>query len=625
MLHINDLSYAIEGRPLFDEATVALPDKTKAGLVGRNGAGKTTLLRLIKGEISPQSGAVSLRKGARLGAVDQEAPGGPQALIEVVLSHDQEREALLAEADTASDPDRIAEIQTRLADIEAHSAEARAAEILSGLGFTAHDMSRPCSDFSGGWRMRVALAGMLFARPDLLLLDEPTNYLDLEGALWLETHLRKYPAAALVISHDRDLLNTAVDRIIHLRERKLFLYAGGYDQFERQLAEQQRLNLKLKERQEAERRRLQAFVDRFKAKATKARQAQSRVKRLEKMEPVATMVDNPVPPFHFPAPTRVIAPPLMRLEGVSAGYDAARPVLKDLNLRLDGDDRIGLLGRNGAGKSTFAKLLCNRLAPLAGHLRKHKKLQVAYFAQHQIEDLNPKESAADHVRARMPDATEAERRARLGAFGLPQARADTAAGELSGGEKARLLLNLITFEGPHVLILDEPTNHLDMDSRAALADAINAYDGAVVLISHDRHLIESCADRLWLAADGTVAPYDEDMDAYRRLTTARTEPTAGRLVRPDQKAERRREAAAKRADLKPLQAAAARWEKETERLNGVIDVIDKGLAAPGLFEKDPDTAAELAKKRAKAEDLLSLAETRWLEAMEALDAARAQI
>ncbi|MCG8442846.1 MAG: ATP-binding cassette domain-containing protein, partial [Caulobacterales bacterium] len=514
MLHINDLTYRIDGRLLIEQATVALPDKTKAGLVGRNGAGKSTLLRLIKGEISPETGSVSLRKGARIGAVDQEAPGGPDTIMEVVLAADAERAALLAEAETAADPHRIADIQTRLADIDAHSAEARAAEVLVGLGFSQADLSRPCADFSGGWRMRAALAAVLFARPDLLLLDEPTNYLDLEGAVWLESHLRAYPGGALIISHDRDLLNAAADRIIHLRTRKLFAYQGGYDAFERQLAEQQRLQLKLKDRQEAERKRLQAFVDRFRAKATKARQAQSRVKRLEKMQPVATIVDDPVPPFQFPSPQRHIAPPLIRLEAAAAGYDPDTPILTGLDLRLDDDDRIGLLGRNGAGKSTLAKLLCRRLTPLAGHMRAHKKLQIAFFAQHQIDDLNPGESAADHVRARMPDATEAERRARLGAFGLSQAKADTPAGDLSGGEKARLLLNLVTFDGPHVLILDEPTNHLDMDARAALMDALNAFEGAVLLISHDRHLLEGCVDRLWLAADGAVAPFDDDLDAY---------------------------------------------------------------------------------------------------------------
>ena len=422
MLHINDLSYAIEGRLLLDQATAVLTERTKAGLVGRNGSGKSTLLRLIKGELPAQSGSVNLRRGARMGSVDQEAPGGPEPLMDVVLAADEERAALLAEAETAQEPNRIAEIQTRLADIEAHSAEARAAEILVGLGFSNEDLSRPCGDFSGGWRMRVALAAtLLFATPDILLLDEPTNYLDLEGALWLETHLKRFPGAALIVSHDRELLNGACNRIIHLRERKLFSYEGGYDSFERRLSEQQTLNLKLRDRQDAERKRLEAFVERFRYKASKARQAQSRVKRLEKMQPVATIVEDPVPAFHFPSPVRALAPPLVRLEETEVRYADGPPILSKLNLRLDTDDRVGLLGRNGAGKSTFAKLLAGRLAPSAGHFRKHKKLNVAYFAQHQIEALNPKHSAYDHICELMPDATEAQRRARLGQFGLMQA------------------------------------------------------------------------------------------------------------------------------------------------------------------------------------------------------------
>ncbi len=630
MLHVNDLTVRIEGRLLFDQATVYVPDGARAGLVGRNGAGKSTLFRVIRGDVTPEAGAAAVRKGARVGGVAQEAPAGPQAVLDVVLAADEERAALLAEADTAADPRRIAEIQTRLADIDAHSAEARAASILTGLGFTHGDLARPCSDFSGGWRMRAALASVLFARPDLLLLDEPTNYLDLEGAVWLEAHLRSYPATMLIISHDRGLLNASVDRIIQLRARKLFAYQGGYDAFERQLAEQQRLSLKLKERQDAERARLQAFVDRFKAKASKARQAQSRVKRLEKMEPVATIVDDPVAPFDFPFAQRRLAPPLIRLEDAAVGYGDAEPVLHSMSLTIEADDRIGLLGRNGAGKTTFAKLLEGRLRPTSGRLFKHKKLQVAFFAQHQIDDLNPVESAADHVRALMADATEAQRRARLGRFGLGADKAETPAADLSGGERARLLMSLITFEGAHMLILDEPTNHLDMDSRAALVDALNAFEGAVIVISHDRHLIESCADRLWLAADGTVRAFDGDLEDYRRLVTGRAPKTdakggAGKPpVKASVKANARKDAAARRAALAPLKKDVARWEKEAERLHGVLAVIDRGLAAPGLYEKDPATAEELFKKRAKASHLLETAEANWLSAQEQLDALAAQ-
>jgi len=644
MLHINDLVFRIGDRLLIDQATIRLTARTKAGLVGRNGCGKSTLLGLIKGELQSETGSVTLRKGARLSSVDQEAPGGTHTIMEVVLAADEERAALFAEAETATDPHRIADIQTRLADIEAHSAEARVAEILNGLGFTNDDLSRPCSEFSGGWRMRVALAAALFSAPDMLLLDEPTNYLDLEGSIWLEGALKRHPGAALLVSHDRDLLNASVSRIIHMRDGKLFGYPGGYDEFERRLSDEQSLQLKLKSRQESERRRLQAFVDRFRASATKAKQAQSRVKRLEKMRPVATIVENPVAPFHFPAPKRHLAPPLVRLENVDVGYAPDAPVLKNIELRFDDDDRIALLGRNGAGKTTFAKLLSGELTPLKGNMYAHKKLIVAHFAQHQIEHLNPKESAYDHVRELMPEATEAQRRARLGGFGLAQSKADTPAGDLSGGEKARLLMHLVTFNGPHVLILDEPTNHLDMDSRAALADAVNDFKGAVLMISHDRHLIESCADRLWIADAGAVTSFDGDMDDYRRFLAdsarearrARNPKKARRSkvgksndgaaapASPEAKSERRRDTAAKRGDIQPLKKEAQRWEREAARLTEALRLIDRGLGAPGLYERAPAAAAELSKKRAQAVVLLDTAETKWLEAAHTYDSARKQ-
>ena len=626
MLHINDLTYRIEGRILFDQATLFLPAKTRMGLVGRNGTGKSTLFRLIRGEITSESGEARVQKGARLGWVAQEAPGGDESLMDVVLAADTERAALLIEAETATDPNRIAEIQTRLADIESHTAEARAGSILSGLGFTGEQQRRPCREFSGGWRMRVALAATLFARPDCLLLDEPTNYLDLEGVMWLQTYLRTFPGAVLVISHDRDLLNGAMQKIAHLKDGKLTVFDGGYDDFEKALAEKQRLQMKLVEKQEAERRHLQSFVDRFKAKASKAKQAQSRVKRLEKMQVIATSVEDPIAPFDFPNPQRRMAPPIVRMLDMAVGYEADKPILKGVSLNIDPDDRIGILGRNGAGKSTLAKVLNDKLEPSEGFLRKHKKLQIAFFAQHQIEHLSPEVSAYQHVVELMPDATEAQRRARLARFGLPGDRQETPAKHLSGGEKARLLFNLITFEGPHLLILDEPTNHLDMDSRAALISAINTYEGAVVLISHDRHLIETCVDRLWVVGDGTVKQYDDDIETYRQSLLGRVQrdPNAKKKVAPpDEKTQRRRDKAVQREALKPIKAEIARWEKEADRLRGVIDVIDKGLSAPGLYEKDPKLATELQIKRAKAVDLLDAAETKWLEAEERLEQAQA--
>ena len=626
MLHINDLTYRIEGRMLFDQATFHLPPKCKMGLVGRNGTGKSTLFRLIRGEIAPEGGDTTLRKGARVGWVAQEAPGGDESLISVVLDADLERAALLTEAETATDPNRIAEIQIRLADIDAHTAEARAGSILSGLGFTAEEQLRACREFSGGWRMRVALAATLFAEPDVLLLDEPTNYLDLEGVMWLQTYLKSFPGAVLVISHDRDLLNGSMQRIAHLKDGKINIFEGGYDDFEKALAERQRLQVKMADKQDAERRHLQAFVDRFKAKASKAKQAQSRVKRLEKMQPVATMVADPVAPFLFPAPKKAMAPPIVRIEEVDAGYAPGKPVLRNVNLRIDPDDRIGILGRNGAGKSTLAKLLCDKLIPLSGHMRHHKKLEIAYFAQHQIDGLHADTSAYQHVIDLMPDATEAQRRGRLARFGLPRDRQETPAGSLSGGEKARLMFNLITFHGPHLLILDEPTNHLDMDSRSALIMALNDYEGAVILISHDRHLIESSVDRLWLVADGSVTPYDEDIETYRQSFSGRPARAAKREKKDlpqDDKSVKRRNLAARRDELKPLRTESARWAKEADRLRGILDVIDRGLATPGLYKKDPKAAKDLQMKRAKAVELIDAAESKWMAAEEKLEAARA--
>ena len=524
MLHVTNLSVRIAGRLLIDAATVAIQDGLHVGLVGRNGAGKTTLLRVIGRDLAPESGGVAVPRGTRIGQVAQEAPEGPESLIDFVLSADRERAALLAEAEAVADAARhtdaarLGEIHARLNDIDAHAAPARAASILSGLGFDEAAQQRPLSLFSGGWRMRVALAAVLFAEPDLLLLDEPTNYLDLEGALWLEGYLASYPGTTLVVSHDRDILNRAVSAILHLDRGKLTLYRGGYDSFERQRREALTLQARHRKKQEEERKRIQAFVDRFRAKATKARQAQSRLKMLERMEPVAAVIESDVRPFAFPAPAKPLSPPILRLDGVTVGY--AEPVLKRLTLRIDDDDRIGLLGANGNGKSTFAKLLSGRLSPMSGDIWRARGLEVAYFAQHQLDELEPTSSPYAHVRTLMPEAGEAQVRSRTAQLGFGPDKADTPVRNLSGGEKARLLLGLATFRGPHLLILDEPTNHLDIDSREALVEALNDYPGAVILISHDRHLIEACADRLWLVANGTVKPFDGDLDDYRRTLLA---------------------------------------------------------------------------------------------------------
>jgi ATP-binding cassette subfamily F protein 3 len=616
MLHINELTCRIGPRLLIDRATVALPEGSRTGLVGRNGAGKTTLFRLIAGEIAPESGTISLPRNARIGQVAQEAPGGEESLIEVVLAADGERSRLFAEAETATDPHRIAELHTRLADIGAHAAEARAAAILAGLGFDETTQRRPCSALSGGWRMRVALAAVLFAEPDLLLLDEPTNYLDLEGTLWLESYLARYPRSVLLISHDRDLLNSAVDGIVHLDQGKLVYYRGGYDSFERQRRERQALQAKLRKKQDEQRRHMEAFVERFRYKASKARQAQSRLKALARLEPIAAIAEESIVPFAFPDPGKRLAPPIVAMEGVSVGYAAGRPVLDRLDLRIDDDDRIALLGANGNGKSTFAKLVAGRLSPLGGTIRRPAGLKVAYFAQHQLDELNPALSACDHVRGLMPGAAEAAVRARTGAIGFPTAKMDTPARDLSGGEKARLLLGLATFSGAHLLILDEPTNHLDIDSREALVHALADYSGAVILISHDRHLIEASADRLWLVANGTVAAFEDDLDDYRRLVLEGAAAPGGarraeaRAPRPSPQ-DRRKASAERRSGLAPLRREIRETEAAIAKLQGEIAEIDRRLADPAIYD-DPARAAEAARGRVDAARSLAAAEERWL-------------
>jgi ATP-binding cassette subfamily F protein 3 len=519
MLQIDDLVFNAWGRRFFDHASVTLPATAKVGLVGRNGVGKSTLFKLIQGELSPDGGELSLPKAARLASVDQEHPATPVSLLDTILAADTQRDALYAELETA-EPERIADIYARLAEIDADRAPARASEILAGLGFSTADLARPMAEFSGGWRMRVALAAALFAEPDLLLLDEPTNYLDLEGALWLEARLRKYPNAAIIISHDRELLNNSVDAILHLHGGKLELYTGGYDDFEKRRAEKARLQSAFAAKQAAERAHLQSFVDRFRAKASKAAQAQSRMKRLAKMEPVSMTIEERVAPFTLPSPTRPLAPPLIRWEAAAVGY-GGDPVLRNLNLRLDVDDRIGLLGVNGAGKSTFAKMAAGALALQAGHLQREKRIKVGWFHQHQIEALDPADTPLDIIRRERPDDSETSHRSRLAGFGLGFDKQSTTVENLSGGERARLLLNLVAMTAPHLLILDEPTNHLDIDSRRALLDALNDYQGAVILITHDRSLMELVADRLWLAADGTVKPFEGDMDDYARFVLDR--------------------------------------------------------------------------------------------------------
>jgi ATP-binding cassette, subfamily F, member 3 len=620
MLSITDISVRIAGRLLIDHGSAQIVPGARVGLIGRNGAGKSTLFQAIRGELPTETGTITIPPRWRVGSLAQEAPNGPESLIDVVLKADLERDALLQEAETAHDPHRIAEIQTRLVDIDAHSAPARAAAILSGLGFSTADQARPCSEFSGGWRMRVALAATLFSAPDLLLLDEPTNYLDLEGTLWLEDHLANYPRTVIVISHDRDLLDTSVDQILHLDRGKLVLYRGTYSSYEEQRAIREMLDAKHAKRQDAERKRLQSFVDRFKAKASKARQAQSRVKMLERMKPIAALVTQDVKEIHFPAPEKILSPPIIAVDNVSVGYDRAHPVLNRVTLRIDTEDRIALLGSNGNGKSTLVKLLANRLTPFSGSITRAEKLSIAYFAQHQLDELNEDGSPYDHVRRLMPEAPETKVRARTGAIGFSGKAGDTTVKSLSGGEKARLLLGLATFFGPNMIILDEPTNHLDIDSRAALAEAINEFSGAVIMVSHDRYLIEACADQLWVVADHTVTSYDGDLDDYRRaVLSARGMRTNSRDRGGNDRDKPQRAKGEKTEKRVPLKQRISDAEAEIARINGIIAKIDTALALPDLFKRDPKQAAQLSKARAGAASALQRAEEEWLTASSQYD------
>ena len=614
MLKISDLTYSVEGRTLVEHATVTIPTGHKVGLVGRNGSGKTTLFRIIRGEMVLDTGNVSLPKGWKIGGVSQEVPGNEVSLINTVLRADTEREALLAEADTATDPARIAEVQTRLADIDAWSAEARAATILRGLGFTHEEQQMPCSAFSGGWRMRVALAAVLFSEPDLLLLDEPTNYLDLEGALWLEAYLVKYPHTVLIVSHDRELLNRSVGGILHLEDKGLTYYTGPYDTFARQRAANRAVQAAAAKKQDAQRAHLQSFVDRFKAKASKAKQAQSRVKMLEKMETIRAPEDAARTVFTFPEPEE-LSPPIIATEGAAVGYGNTI-VLHDLNLRIDQDDRIALLGRNGEGKSTLSKMLSGRLDVARGKMVLSNKLRIGFFAQHQVDELRIEETPLDHLFRERPNEGQAKLRARLAGFGLGADQADTEVGRLSGGQKARLSLLLATLPAPHLLILDEPTNHLDIESREALVEALTAYSGAVILVSHDMHLLSMVADRLWLVKGGHVTPYDEDLPAYRKM-----------LLTPDKPAQSDKPKTAKpvKASRETVMALRSDVRKNEERVNKINDMRDKlakKLADPALYEDGK--AGELAtwnKKYAEVMDGLERAEAMWMAALEKLEKA----
>lgn len=612
MLRIQNITFAMEGRPLFVDASTRIPSGHKVGMVGRNGTGKTTLFRLIRGELALEGGDISVPKGARIGGVAQEAPATDISLLNTVLAADTERASLLHEAETATDAHRIADIQTRLSDINAWSAEARASSILKGLGFDDHQHALPCADFSGGWRMRVALAAVLFSQPDLLLLDEPTNYLDLEGALWLESYLARYPHSVIIISHDRGLLNRAVGAILHLEDRKLTLYQGNYDTFAETRAARLAVAESENRKVEAKRAHLQSFVDRFRYKASKAVQAQSRIKMIEKLKPINTPQEAALRAFSFPTPEE-LSPPIVALEGASVGYDG-KAVLSQMTLRIDQDDRIALLGKNGMGKSTLSKLLSGHLKVISGRMTSARKLRIGYFAQHQMDVLHPDETPIEHLRRERPLETPARLRSRLSGFGLMADQAETIVARLSGGQKARLTLLLATLDAPHLLILDEPTNHLDMESREALVDALTAYTGAVILVSHDMHLLSLVADRLWLVNKGRVTVFEQDLEAYRKL-----------LLTPDNPAKQAKVAKPKRPSRDAIQALRAEVKKSEarlEKLNEMRDRLAKRLANPALYENGK--SGEMAvwqKKYAEVMNGLDRAEALWLSAQEKLERA----
>jgi len=618
MIKFENIGYSIAGRPLVEDASAAIPAGHKVGLVGRNGTGKTTLFRVIRGELPLDTGSISIPKGARIGGIAQEVPSNEVSLIETVLAQDIERAALLDESETTTDPNRIAEVQTRLADIDAWSAPARAASILKGLGFDEEKQAMPCSAFSGGWRMRVALAGVLFSQPDLLLLDEPTNYLDLEGAIWLETYLARYPHTVIIVSHDRGLLNRAVGSILHLEDRELTFYQGNYDTFANTRAARLAAAESEAKKQEARRAHLQSYVDRFRYKADKAKQAQARIKMISKMQPISTPQEAALRRFTFPEPEE-LQPPILRLDHASVGYDGP-PVLKNLDLRIDQDDRIALLGQNGQGKSTLSKLIADRLTPCAGSIVRSTKLRIGYFAQHQVDELHLDETPLEHLRRLRPDPTPAKLRAMLGGFGIGAEQADTQVGRLSGGQKARLSLMLATLDAPHLLILDEPTNHLDIESREALVEALTQYSGAVILVSHDMHLLSLVADRLWLVKDGHVSPYNDDLESYRALLlntgTNSQKSSEGKQKSPKPKR-------ASRDEILVLRAEVRKCEDRMEKLHDMHEKLSAKLADPSLYEDDK--VADLAvwnRKFAEVTQAIERAETLWIEAQDKLETAQ---
>jgi ATP-binding cassette subfamily F protein 3 len=615
MLTINGLTVRLGGRTILDRASAAIPAGAHVGLIGRNGAGKSTLMKAIIGQVDPDDGSIDMPRRARVGYIAQEAPSGTATPFQTVLAADVERATLMEEAEACGDPHRLGDIHERLLAIDAYTAPARGARILLGLGFDEEMQDRPLDSFSGGWKMRVALAALLFSKPDLLLLDEPSNHLDLEATLWLENFLKSYAGTLIVISHERDLLNNVVDTILHLEAGKITLYSGGYDSFERQRAERAVQIAAAQAAQDAQRARLQDYIARNSARASTAKQAQSRAKMLARMQPIAALAEDPSLSFDFPSPSE-LKPPLITLDMAAVGY-AEAPVLRRLNLRIDPDDRIALLGRNGNGKTTLARLLAAQLLPMEGTVTAAGKMRVGYFTQYQVEELHGGDTPLQHMTRAMSGSTPGAVRAQLGRFGFSGDRATQLVSKLSGGERARLALALITRDAPHLLILDEPTNHLDVDSREALVQALNGYDGAVIIVSHDRHMIELTADRLVLVENGGATEYAGSVDDYIDLVLRGAPSSAG----PKHQRHDRKAAAKAREEARALKKAAAEAEAASARLAAQCSALDRALFdpvnAPAEFGDLP--RSELSKRRAELASQLEAAEARWLHANEQLE------
>jgi ATP-binding cassette, subfamily F, member 3 len=621
MLNINAITVRLGGRTILDRATASLPAYSRIGLIGRNGAGKSTLMKVMIGALEADDGALEMPKATRIGYIAQEAPAGDATPFETVLAADTERAVLLAESEKADlDHDRMAEVHERLIAIDAYTAPARASRILVGLGFDEAMQGQPLDSFSGGWKMRVALAALLFSQPDLLLLDEPSNHLDLEATLWLENFLKSYPAMMVVISHERDLLNNVVDHILHLEGGQVTLYTGGYDSFERQRAERAAQLAAAKAAQDAQRAKLQDYIARNSARASTAKQAQSRAKALARMQPVQAMVDDPSLSFEFPSPDE-LKPPLVTLDLASVGYSAGNPVLERLNLRIDPDDRIALLGRNGNGKTTLARLLAAQLTPMDGAMAASGKMRVGYFTQYQVEELDGDDTPLEHMTRQMKGATPGAVRGQLGRFGFSGAKATTKVGKLSGGERARLALALITRDAPHMLILDEPTNHLDVDAREALVQALNEYEGTVVLVSHDRHMLELTADRLVLVDGGTAKEFAGSIDDYTDFILGKG-PAKEKLSKADRKEDKKAAAAAREAQAK-LKRAVSDAEADLAKLEVVLRAIDLAMFDPqaAASEYKGLTMGELSQRRGKIVAAQEKAEAEWMAASEALEKA----